>query len=101
MTAEPEFAPDLPRVVVVEAPRTSWTAADLLGHEFPEIRYAIPNLIAEGLNLLIGAPKLGKSWFAMNISAAVAFGGIALGRIRVERGEVLYLALEDPPRRLK
>ena len=43
--------------------RTSWTAGELLGHEFPEQRYAVPGLIAEGLNLLAGAPKLGsRGW---------------------------------------
>jgi AAA domain len=81
--------------------RSSWTAQDLMRHEFPEARYAVPGLVAEGLNLLVGSPKLGKSWFAMNVAAAVAYGGIALDRVRVERGEALYLALEDPPRRLQ
>jgi hypothetical protein len=81
--------------------RTGWTAKDLMRHVFPEPRYAVPGLIAEGLNLLAGAPKLGKSWFALNIAAAVAYGGIALDQISVEKGEAFYLALEDPPRRLQ
>jgi len=81
--------------------RTSWTAADLLGADFPEPRWAVPGILAEGLNLLVGAPKLGKSWFAMNVGAAVAGGGRALGKVSLEQGEVLYLALEDPPRRLQ
>jgi hypothetical protein len=82
-------------------PRSSWTARDLLQHDFPEPRYAVPGVLAEGLNLLAGAPKLGKSWFALNVAAAVAYGGMALDKITVERGEALYLALEDPPRRLQ
>jgi hypothetical protein len=82
-------------------PRSSWTAKDLMRHVFPEPRYAVPGLLAEGLNLFAGAPKLGKSWFALNVAAAVAHGGLALDRIDVERGEALYLALEDPPRRLQ
>jgi hypothetical protein len=81
--------------------RSSWTASELLGHEFPEQRYAVPGLIAEGLNLLAGAPKLGKSWLALNVAAAVAYGGLALDKVGVDKGEALYLALEDPPRRLK
>jgi hypothetical protein len=81
--------------------RSSWTAKDLLNHEFPEIRYAVPGIIAEGLNLLAGAPKLGKSWLALNVAAAVAYGGLALDKVGVDKGEALYLALEDPPRRLK
>jgi AAA domain len=81
--------------------RSSWTAKDLLQHRFPEPRYAVPGLLAEGLNLLAGSPKLGKSWFALNTAAAIAFGGTALDKISVEQGETLYLALEDPPRRLQ
>jgi hypothetical protein len=65
------------------------------------MRYAVPGIIAEGLNLLAGAPKLGKSWLALNVAAAVAYGGLALDKVRVNKGEALYLALEDPPRRLK
>lgn len=72
-----------------------------MGHVFPEPRYAVPGVLAEGLNLLAGAPKLGKSWFALNVAAAVAYGGHALDKISVEQGEALYLALEDPPRRLQ
>jgi hypothetical protein len=83
------------------APVSSWTAKDLLNYEFPEPRYAVPALIPEGLTLLAGAPKLGKSWLALNVAAAVAYGGVALDKIDVERGEALYLALEDPPRRLQ
>lgn len=81
--------------------RTSFTAVELLGTDFPAPRFAVPGVIAEGLNLLVGAPKLGKSWLALNVAIAVASGGHAMGKIPVERGEVLYLALEDGPRRLK
>jgi hypothetical protein len=81
--------------------RSSWTAKELMRHVFPDPRYAVPGVLAEGLNLLAGTPKLGKSWFALNVASAVADGGVALNRVSVERGEVLYLALEDPPRRLQ
>ncbi len=81
--------------------RTGYSAQELLATDFPEPRYALPGVLAEGLNFLAGAPKLGKSWWALNVSLAVAFGRQALGKIPVEQGEVLYLALEDPPRRLK
>jgi hypothetical protein len=81
--------------------RTRWTAAELLNEEFPDQRWAVPGVIAEGSNLLCGPPKLGKSWFALNLALAVASGGRALGRIDVEQGDVLYLALEDTARRLQ
>lgn len=78
-----------------------FTAADLMGQTFPEPRWAVPGLVAEGLNLLVGAPKLGKSWLVLGLAVAVASGGRALGRIPVEQGAVLYAALEDNPRRLQ
>jgi hypothetical protein len=82
-------------------PRTSWTASDLLAEEFGEPRFAVDGLIPEGLAFMCGAPKLGKSWMALGLSIAVAAGGRALGAVPVERGDVLYLALEDGPRRLQ
>jgi hypothetical protein len=81
--------------------RTSWTAADLMAAEFPPARFAVPNLIPEGLTFFAGAPKLGKSWLALGLGIAIASGGRALGTIEVEPGEVLYLSLEDSPRRLQ
>lgn len=78
-----------------------FTAAELMGRDFPEPRWAVPGLLAEGLNLLVGAPKLGKSWLVLGLGVAVASGGMALGKIPVEQGSVLYAALEDNPRRLQ
>jgi RecA-family ATPase len=83
------------------ARRDRWSARDLLETEFPEPRWAVPGIIAEGLNLLAGAPKAGKSWAALGLGLAVASGGRAFGRIEVEQGDALYLSLEDPPRRLQ
>jgi hypothetical protein len=92
---------------VIETPgpvpgrRTSWTAQDLLATDFPEPRFAVPELISEGLSFMAGAPKIGKSWLMLNVGLGVAAGGRVLGTLPVDRGEVLYLALEDPPRRLQ
>ncbi|UDY35689.1 AAA family ATPase [Dermatobacter hominis] len=87
----------------VDAPprRTAWTASELMAAVFPDPKWAVPGLLCEGLNLLAGAPKLGKSWFALNVCVAVAAGGRALGAVQVEQGDCLYLALEDTPRRLQ
>lgn len=78
-----------------------FTAAELLAADFPEPKWAVPGLLAEGLNLLVGAPKAGKSWMALGLALAVASGGKALGNIPVEQGDVLYAALEDTKRRLQ
>lgn len=78
-----------------------FTAAELMATTFPEPRWAVPGLVAEGLNLLVGSPKLGKSWLCLGLGVAVASGGVALGKVPVEQGSVLYAALEDTPRRLQ
>jgi RecA-family ATPase len=57
--------------------------------------------MTEGLTILAGKGKIGKSWLALGIAIAVASGGYALGSIKVEQGDVLYLALEDNERRLQ
>jgi hypothetical protein len=85
----------------VTGPRTSWTAAELVATDFPEPTWAVPGIIPEGVTLLAGPPKVGKSWLTLGLSLAVAAGGKALGAIDVTPGHVLYLALEDTPRRLR
>jgi RecA-family ATPase len=58
-------------------------------------------IICEGVSLLAGPPKVGKSWLSLALGIAVASGGTAFGRIPVRQGPVLYLALEDTLRRLQ
>jgi hypothetical protein len=74
---------------------------ELLSRQLPPIRWAIPDILPEGLTLLAGKPKLGKSWLALSVALSVAAGGGALGEHPVTQGEVLYLALEDNERRLQ
>ena len=90
-----------PQLHVVERPVTSWTADELMAIQFPDPTWAVPGLIAEGVNLLAGPPKVGKSWLSLNLGVAIAGGHPALDSIEVEAGPVLYLALEDTPRRLQ
>jgi archaellum biogenesis ATPase FlaH len=77
------------------------SAGELLALDIPTIRWAVKNIIPEGLALLAGKPKMGKSILALNLCIAVALGTKALGYADTERGTVLYLALEDVKRRLK
>jgi hypothetical protein len=74
---------------------------DLLKREFPPIKWAIPDIVPEGVTLLSAREKTGKSWLVLGWLLAVATGGKALGCKQVEQGAVLYLALEDSERRLK
>jgi hypothetical protein len=85
----------------VPARPTPFTLQNLLAKDLPPVRWAIPDILPEGLTLLAGKPKLGKSWLALSIALAIAAGGYALGKQTVTKGEVLYLALEDNERRLQ
>jgi hypothetical protein len=78
-----------------------FTAAELMASELPPVKWVVPGILPEGVTLLAGKPKLGKSWLALGLGVAVASGGTALGTRPVESGDVLYLALEDNPRRLQ
>jgi hypothetical protein len=75
--------------------------ADLLAKVFPIPRAIVEKMILEGLMLLAGKPKLGKSRLMLDIAIAVACGGKALGHLPVDAGPVLYISLEDPERRLQ
>ena len=68
---------------------------------FPRPRWAVPGIVCEGVTLLAGPPKVGKSWMALALGLDIAAGRPALGSIATEAGPVLYLALEDTPRRLQ
>lgn len=87
-----------PEPVVTALPPTR-RGSDLMRREFSPIRWLIPGLMPEGLMLLAARPKIGKSWFALDMSLACATGGRIFDR-PVERGRVLHLALEDSDRRM-
>ncbi|KUO16708.1 AAA family ATPase [Streptomyces dysideae] len=84
-----------------ERPRTAWTADQLMAAHFPEPKWAVPGILAEGVSLLAGPPKVGKSWLSLGLGLSVAAGGQAFDSVPVQGGPVLYLALEDTPRRLQ
>ena len=77
------------------------TAAALRTKIFEPIKYIVPGYIVEGCTILAGRPKLGKSWFMLDIGIAVAAGRYCLGDTKCIEGDVLYLALEDNERRLQ
>lgn len=75
-------------------------ADELYYMKFAPVRFVVPGYIAEGLSLFAGRPKLGKSWLMYDTALAVASGGLCLGA-QCRQGDVLYLSLEDNPRRLQ
>lgn len=99
MTADPHVDHDPAQQLLDQRLRDgSW----LDQQDFPALRWAVPGIVPEGMGLLTGPPKAGKSWAALGIGLAVATGGRALGRIPTgDPRPVLYLALEDGCRRLQ
>lgn len=79
--------------------RVSTTA--IMEAAYEPIRWIVPGYLPEGFGVLAGRQKLGKTWLAMDWSIAVASGGTAMGGIDVEQGDVLYVDLENGPRRIQ
>lgn len=75
-------------------------ADELATMVFEPLTFVVEDLLPQGLVLLIGKPKAGKSLFATQLSLAIATGGDFLGK-PTERGQVLYIGLEDNHRRLQ
>ena len=62
--------------------------------------YIVEHLLYPGLYILAGAPKIGKSWLALDLCLSVAEGEPFL-KHETHCGQVLYLALEDSLLRLQ
>jgi hypothetical protein len=77
------------------------SARELQKKQFKPVRIILPGLIPEGLTILAGKPKIGKSWLMLDVCVAVAGDRFVLGDKKPAQGDVLYLALEDNQRRLK
>jgi len=69
--------------------------------DFPELKFALPDMIPEGFTILAGRPKSGKSWWALQAAYSVAMGKNLLDGSECERGRALVLGLEDGKRRLQ
>lgn len=66
----------------------------LMSMPLQPINLIIDTLISQGLSILAGASKTGKSWLALWLSVMVAKGKDVWGR-KVKQGTTLYLCLED------
>ena len=70
-------------------------AAVILAKPLLPRRWLIPGMIPDGLTLLGGSPKSGKSYLAYALAIAVAHQGYWCNHWQVEHGKVIYAALED------
>ena len=76
------------------------TATSLMDKQFDPQHELIEGMLAPGLYILAGASKIGKSWLVLQIAHCVSMG-LPLWERKVQKSEVLYLALEDTERRIQ
>ena len=72
----------------------------LMDARLPKRSFCVETLLPEGISMLGGAPKVGKSWMVLLLALQVAKGE-PLWNLPTKQGTVLYLALEDSLSRLQ
>lgn len=77
------------------------SAETLLGKQFDPLEYYVEEILHEGLTLLAGKPKKGKSYLALDMSLSIAVGRLAFRHFPTQQKRVLYVSLEDGERRLQ
>ena len=64
------------------------------------LNFVVDSLLSQGLHILAGSPKVGKSWLALWLAVMVAKGEPVWG-MGVKQGTTLYLCLEDSTLRIQ
>ena len=64
------------------------------------LNFVVDTLLSQGLHILAGSPKVGKSWLALWLAVTVAKGDPVWG-MGVKQGTTLYLCLEDSTLRIQ
>ena len=72
----------------------------LMEAELRPLDFAVDTLLSQGLHVLAGSPKVGKSWLALWLAVSVAKGDPVWG-MRTKQGTTLYLCLEDSTLRIQ
>jgi hypothetical protein len=83
----------------IEFKRTNTTT--IMATEYPLLRAIVPGYLYEGFSVLAGRQKLGKTWLGIDWAVAVATGGTAMGSIPCDQGDVIYIDMENGPRRIQ
>ena len=81
-------------------PLTYLDGETLISTVLPPIRFVVDKLLPQGLHILAGAPKVGKSWLVLWLCLCVAKGE-PVWNFPTFRGSVLYLCLEDSYSRIQ
>ena len=69
-------------------------AESLMNTPLEQIKFVIKDLVSEGVHILAGAPKIGKSWLSLWICLQVSKGE-KVWDFETLKSDVLYLCLED------
>ena len=72
----------------------------IMNTQMVQTPYIVEKMIYQGLYILAGAPKIGKSWLALELCLSVAEGDQFL-KHETNCGQALYLSLEDSLLRLQ
>ena len=72
----------------------------LLSTPLPKTLYIVEGLIPQGVNIVCGDGKIGKSWLMLWLGIQVS-KGLPVWGFATKKCDVLYLALEDPFSRLQ
>ena len=72
----------------------------LMDMRLPPTKFCVDTLLPQGVTILGGAPKIGKSWLVLDLCIRIAKGE-PLWDLPTHRGTTLYLCLEDPLRRVQ
>lgn len=72
----------------------SKSCEEIMTTVYKPIEFVVDNLLTQGLYILAGAPKVGKSWLALDMCLSIAKGEKVLGQ-QTTQGTALYLCLED------
>ena len=76
------------------------TGEELMSVPLRPPNFIVDSLLSQGLHILAGAPKVGKSWLALWLAVTVAKGESVWG-MSVRQGTTLYLCLEDSTLRIQ
>ncbi len=72
----------------------------LMSQPLTPLNFVVDTLLSQGLHILAGSPKVGKSWLALWLAVTVAKGEAIWG-MGVKQGTTLYLCLEDSTLRIQ
>lgn len=78
--------------------RRYWSVDEFLGRSVPQAQWAVQDLLLRRtVQMVVGHPKLGKTWLVLDLAISIASGARFLGTFDVlTPGPVVLITKEDP-----